>query len=164
MKFILEKGKNNTLNFLDLTIQKVKFQKKFNFNYSIYRKPTTSKLSIDYNSIHPNSHKWSNFHFLLNRLNNIPLSKNNYKKEFNIILDIAKYNNFPINKIQSLNNRIKTKLNNKKFTTLQNSKDNHEKKWVTLTYCGKVSDKISKIFNNNDVRVGFKNNNNVKKN
>ena len=35
MKFTIEKQKNNSLNFLDLTIQKIKHNKKYKLNYNI---------------------------------------------------------------------------------------------------------------------------------
>ena len=102
MKFTLERQKqNNSINYLDLTIQKIKINKKYKLNYKIYRKETTSKLSIHYESCHPSQHKLANFRFLLNRLNKIPLSKNNYKKEFNNIISIALFNKIPVKKFIS---------------------------------------------------------------
>ena len=108
IKFTIEREENNLINFLDITIQKVKFHNNFKLNFNIYRKPTTSKLSINYNSFHPTDHKLANFRFLLNRLNNIPVSKNNYK-EFSNIINIAHYNKFPVCNIYKINNKIKAK-------------------------------------------------------
>ena len=110
IQYTLEKQQNNSLNYLDLSIQKITYKHIYTFQYKIFRKPTTSKLSINYNSDHPHTHKWANFHFLLNRLNNIPLSSNNYKKEFSNILQIAKHNKFPISRIYKLNSKTKKKL------------------------------------------------------
>ena len=62
------------------------------------------KLSISNLSTHPKSHKYANYHFLLNRLNEIPLNKTNYNIELNNIIEIAKFNNFPIANIYQLNN------------------------------------------------------------
>ena len=112
----VEKQTNNNLNYLDLSIKKIKKNRKFELQYKIYRKPTTSKLSINYYSHHSNAQKSANFHFLLNRLNNIPLSKSNYKKEFHNILSIAQFNKFPISKIYNLNRKIKAKINHKNYT------------------------------------------------
>ena len=91
--FLRYKKKPKTLNFFDLKIQKIKYHAIYKFKYDIYRKPTTSKLSINFHSVHPNNHKWANFYFLLYRFNNIPLSKTSYKIEFNNILITANYNN-----------------------------------------------------------------------
>ena len=109
IKFTIEKEEKNSINYLDITIQKVKSHNNYRLNFNVYRKPTTSKLSINYNSFHPTDHKLANFRFLLHRLNNIPLSKNNYKKEFSNIINIAHYNKFPISDIYKLNNKIKAK-------------------------------------------------------
>ena len=158
LKFTLERENNNALNFLDLTITRVQQRNRTKFSYKIYRKPTTSKLAIDYNSIHPNSHKWANFRFLLNRLNNIPLSRKNYNIEFQIIKDIAKFNNFPIKQIYTMNNKIKIKLKKKQLTTLHNN-NNNKKKWTTgtLSYCGKISDRIGHLFKKNNINISYKN-------
>ena len=80
IKFTIEKENHNSINYLDITIKRIKSHKNYKFSYNIYRKPTTSKLSIDYNSYHSIEHKLANYRFLLNKLNNIPLSKSNYKK------------------------------------------------------------------------------------
>ena len=60
---------------------------------------------------------------MLNRLNQIPLSKKNYNIELNNILQIAKYNNFPITEIHKLNHNVINKITRKKITTLQNIDD-----------------------------------------
>ena len=52
----------------------------------------------------PETYKWSNFRHLLNRWNTTPLNKINYKKEFNIIKEIALHNNFSIHDVHKLNN------------------------------------------------------------
>ncbi|PSN47869.1 hypothetical protein C0J52_01233 [Blattella germanica] len=79
INFTLESEQKNTINYLDLKV----IRNKTNIEFDIYRKPTSSKASINYYSNHPSSYKFSNFHFMLNRINNIPLSKPNYKKRIN---------------------------------------------------------------------------------
>ena len=109
LKFTLETEINNTINYLDITIKR----NNHNLQFSIFRKSTTSKLSINNNSCHPEQHKIANFRFLLHRLNTIPMSKKNYRIELNNILDIAEHNNYPMYKIHRLNRNIKNKLNTK---------------------------------------------------
>mgnify|MGYP000751796836 CR=1 FL=1 len=123
-------------------------------NY-IYRKETTSKLSIHYESCHPIQHKLANFRFLLNRLNKIPLLKNDYKKEFNNIISIASFNKVPIKTIYMLNNRIKNNIRCKKYTKLNNNKDTNNN-WASIQYCGDISDKVKRIFNNNNINISYK--------
>ena len=63
IQFTIEK--QNKIIYLYLQIQKQKFQKQYKFNFDIYHKPTTTKLSINYNSLNPNSHKWANVQFFI---------------------------------------------------------------------------------------------------
>ena len=111
-------------------------------------------LTINNYSIHPKSYKYANFRFLLNRLHNIPLSKENYQAEFNNIISIAKFNHFPINKVYILNQQIENKNNLKKRTTLNNN-DNKNKIYSKLTYYGLISDKIKNIFRKYNVNIAF---------
>ena len=145
IKFTIEKEEQNSINYLDIKIQKEKWYKNYRLKFNIYRKPTTSKLSINYNSHHPIDHKLANFRCLLNRLNRIPFSKNNYKKEMANIINIAHYNNFPISHIYKLNNKIKAKNLKKQYTTLS-SNNLQNNKYVALEYCGNISEKVKKIF------------------
>ena len=85
-------------------------------------------------------------------MNNIPLSKKNYNIELKNIIQIAKFNNFPINKIQILNNQIKNKIKFRKITTLK--KDNQlSKQYYKMTYFGQISDKIKKTFNKFNIHI-----------
>ena len=103
-------------------------------------------------------HKLANFRFLLNRLNRIPLSRNNYKKEFNNIISIASFNKVPIKTIYILNNRIKNNIQCKKYTKLNNNKDINNS-WASIQYCGDISDKIKGVFNNNNINITYKTSN-----
>ena len=164
IKFTIEKEDQKTINYLDITIKRIKLHNKHILDFNIYRKPTTSKLSIDFNSHHPYEHKIANYRYLLNRLNNIPLSKNNYKKEFLNILSIAQYNNFPKAVIYKLNDKIKNNIFKKKHTTLQNNNNNNQtKNYVAIEYCGSVSDKIRRILGKNNLKVGYKTTNKIQK-
>ena len=68
-----------------------------------------------------------------------------HKKEFQNILSITEFNKLPISKIYILNNKIKSKINNRKFTKLHNINDTN-KTWGTIEYCRNISEKIGKIF------------------
>ena len=59
LKFTMEKEKNNTINFLDLTISKDFTNKQLRFN--IYRKPTTTDIVIPNRSYTNTSHKHASF-------------------------------------------------------------------------------------------------------
>ena len=66
------------------------------------------------------------YRFLINRMNSLPLSNNNKKKECNTIKTIAENSKFPLHKINKLyNNLVKQQKNNKTH------KEN--KKWAIFT-------------------------------
>lgn len=71
IQFTLEMGNNNSLNFLDLTIHKNNYQ----FKYNIYRKPTTTKITIHANLYHPNSSKMIALNAFVHKMLTIPLNK-----------------------------------------------------------------------------------------
>ena len=162
IQFTLEKQNHNkSLNFLDLTITKHKAHRTYRIQFNIFRKDTTSKLGINYYSIHPLAHKWANYRFLLHRLNNIPLTKKNYKTELNTILDIAKFNNFPTNQVLKLNKSIKNRTTLSEHTTLGIVQP-EPKTWASLNYYGETSEKIKSILQHNNINIAFRTNNNQK--
>jgi hypothetical protein len=75
IKFTIEKEVNNTINFLDLSINKADN----NLQLGIYRKPTTTDSIIHNDSCHPLEHKRAAINFLINRLNQYSLTHNNKK-------------------------------------------------------------------------------------
>lgn len=89
---------NNTIHFLDITTIKQKNKSGFN----IYRKSGSTNHSIPITSEHQNSHKLNNFKFFINRLIQTPLSKNNYNKEYNKIIQIPNENGYNRSLIKEL--------------------------------------------------------------
>ena len=73
-------------------------------------------------------------------------------------LNIAKYNKFPISKIYNLNKKIKTKINHKNYTTLNNI-NNKRKSWASLQYYKGISEKFGKIFEKHNICLDYKTNN-----
>jgi hypothetical protein len=67
----MEKEINNKINFLDLSIEKTHN----NLELGIYSKPSATDLII-HDSCHPYEHKKATINFLINRLNQYPLSYN----------------------------------------------------------------------------------------
>ena len=81
IQFTLETEVNNKLNFLDLTI--IRLDEKF--QYQIYRKLTTTDLTINAESHHPFSQKMAAYHSLIHRLLSIPLEDKDFHEELNTI-------------------------------------------------------------------------------
>ena len=67
LSFTIEEEKDNTINFLDISIYKTN-----RINFRIYRKPATTDLIIPHDSNHPHEHKTSAIRYLASRLINTP--------------------------------------------------------------------------------------------
>jgi hypothetical protein len=92
IKFTIEKEENDKINFLDLSISRIGNR----IELAIYRKPTTTDLIIPNDSCHPSEHKKNAINYLLNRINQYPITSKN-KKEESIINVILNNNNYPTN-------------------------------------------------------------------
>ena len=92
LQFTAELEENNTLNYLDITIQKTPT----NWKTAIYRKPTFTDTIIPYTSNHPTQHKYAAIKFLYNRLNTYDLLADEYQQEEDTIHNIMYNNSFPI--------------------------------------------------------------------
>jgi hypothetical protein len=143
----LELEKNNQLNFLDINLTRTDTD----FKFSIYKKPSYTDVIIPYNSCHPTQHKLAALRYFTNRLNTYPLEQTEKDKEKTIIQNIAHNNGFPTHVINKLISKPPT----------QKRPDQITKKWATLTYFGKESYHISKIFKNTKVQISFKTRNNL---
>jgi len=93
---------NNTqINFLDLCINR----KTNKLEIDIYRKPTTTDITINYLSNHPIEHKLAAYRYHINRMLTLPLTKERRTHEWKTIQNIARNNNFPNKLITTLNNK-----------------------------------------------------------
>jgi len=98
---------NNQISFLDLLITRQTHK----LDIDIYRKSTTTDTTISYMSNHPIEHKLAAYRSYINRMNNLPLSKENQKNEWQTILAIAHNNSLPANKIIKLRKQIEHRRN-----------------------------------------------------
>ena len=115
---------------------------------NIYRKPTATDTTINYQSNHPLEHKMAAYRFLINRMNSLPLSNNNKKKEWNIIKTIAENNKFPLHQTNKLySNLIKQPKNNKI--------DKENKKWAIFTYHSPAIRIITNIFKHTNINIAY---------
>jgi hypothetical protein len=82
----------------------------------IYRKPTTTGVTINNTLCHPKEHTYiATFTNWIHRLITLPLDENSKKKELNTIINIALNNGYKRNDILILYNRLKHKQNKKKL-------------------------------------------------
>jgi hypothetical protein len=134
LQFTIEKEKQKTLSFLDLTIHRKKKQ----LQYAIYRKPTYTDIIIPNSSCHPYEHKISSINYLVNRMHTYPIKTETKDEEKNIIERILQNNGYNTNIIPK---KVKQQKQNPKIDT-----QNQKTKWVTFTYNGMDTKKITKRY------------------
>lgn len=94
------------------------------------------------------------FHFLINRLNKIPLSEENYKMELDNIIHIAIENGYSKHIIEN----ILRKRERKELMGDNQKKPNNTIKWCTLPYIGEATEKVGRILQKNNYRIAYKSN------
>jgi hypothetical protein len=146
LHFTGETEQNNAISFLDITIHK----NPSNIRISIHRKPTFTDTIIPYTSNHPAQHKYAAVSFLYNRLNSYQLQTAEYRQEENTIHNILHNNSFAI--LPKKTNRQNTPHPLNILTT---------QSWATLTYTGKETTYIAKLFKHTNVKIAYRTNNNL---
>jgi hypothetical protein len=96
---------NGCINFLDLTISR----NNTHLEKDIYRKPTTTDITIRFTSNHPNKHKLAAYRHHIERMLCLPLKTTQREREWLTILHIAHQNGFPRTIIHKLRHQIKHK-------------------------------------------------------
>jgi len=151
MKFTAETEPNNSINYLNITIQKTLT----NWVTSIYRKPTFTDTIIP-SSNHPAQHKYTVIRDLHNRLNTYYLQKKEYNEEMNSIHVIMLNNGFPIH-------THKTPTCKHPTMTSDTQTDNTTHKWVSLTYIGKETTFITNLFKKTNLKIALKTNTTIQR-
>lgn len=107
LKFTVEIETNKKCIFLDLTLNRNR--KSITLEFSIYHNPTHTLRIIPYSSNHCISHKRPALISNLLKLINTPTSKVEYKKEINIIQQIAFANGYSKDVVGCIFNKMTNK-------------------------------------------------------
>jgi hypothetical protein len=75
----------------------------------VYRKPTTTDVTINNTSSHPKENKLEAFKNWIHRLLMLPLNENNKKKELNTVINISLNNGYKKNNNLTLYNQLNHK-------------------------------------------------------
>ena len=145
LSFTAEVESDNTINYLDISIQKTPTGLKT----AIFRKPTFSDTIIPYTSNHPTQHKFAAPRFLYNRLNSYNLHRQQFDNELNVIHNILHNNSFPIMSHKHRHNH----------NTTHEQRTQPKRKWATFTYIGKETLHITNAFRHTDLKIAFRTNN-----
>ncbi|KAJ8961707.1 hypothetical protein NQ318_021307 [Aromia moschata] len=137
IKFTYEVGHNEQLSFLDVLVIK----------NSENKKKTATLRYIPNESHHPFQHKMASFNFLIHRLLNVPLSKERFEHEKQLIKNIAKNNN--VDSVHLIDKLIRK---HKFERTLYNSttflRDTDNSKFTSLPCEPKFTRGLDTIFKN----------------
>ena len=155
LKFTPTLEHNNTINFLDLLI----IRHPTHIDIDIYRKPTTTDTTINYNSNHPTEHKMAAYRYLINRMLTLPLSNEKKSSEWKTIQTIANKNNFPGHHITKMKAHISHKTRNQTQANPPSNKNN--KKWAIFTYHSPKVRMITNLFKHTEITIAYKSTNTI---
>jgi hypothetical protein len=93
-------------------------------------------------------HKLAAFRFMINRLNNLPLTPETRQQEESVIRHVATSNVYPVKLIQ-----LKQNIAIKDDHITQNNQQTQ--KWVTFKFHSPLIGKITNIFKNTNIRIAF---------
>ena len=148
LKFTLEQEVDNKLNFLDLTLVKTDI----NISFNIYRKPTTTDTINPMDSCNPHEHKLAAIRYFLNRANTYDLNTISKQAEMDTIKHILRNNMYEVSILNSLN---------RKKPNPKQELDHPRQKWVRLTYIGRETRLVTKLFRHTQVKIAYTTNNNL---
>ena len=155
IKFKMSTEKNNTINYLDISICRNN-----NIDISIYRKSTSTDTTIQLSSNHPYGHEIAAFTYYtrIHRMIPLPITKKSKQEEWKAILARAKNNGYPLNTI----NNLKTRLIAKKQKQQQNlTKISDDKKGVTFTYFSPIIRRTTNLFKQANLNIAFRTTNTI---
>jgi len=140
------------MNYLDLLITRNPTK----LGISIFRKPASTDTTINFYSNHLLEHKLAACRFHTERMFTLPLGEEQRQEEWESIKQIAHNNNYPINLLQKLKQRIQRKLSHLKLPSKSS-----DTKWATFTYTTLQISKITNIFKQTNMKIAYKTNNTI---
>lgn len=145
-------AKEKEIHFLDISIS----NKSGKHEFGIFRKPTQSDLIIPASSNHPWTQKMAGFHSMINRLINIPLSKNKFEKEKRIIKQLAQKNGY---KEKTIDNMIKKKFKRKNEKDFK--KEITKKEYICTPFNTSIHKALRKTFHSTKFNLAYTTKNNA---
>ena len=122
---------------------------------NIYRKPTSTDITIHHNSNHPQDHKDAAYRYYIHRMTAVPNTDGAKTQEKKYILNTAKHNGFPMQHINMIKKEI-AKNKDKQNKANDTQEEQTQKKWATFIYHSPIIRKVTNLFRNTDVRIAFK--------
>jgi len=95
---------------------------------SIYRKPTSTNITIQHTSNHPQDHKDAAYRYYINRMITLPNTERARIQERKYILSTAQHNGFPMHKIIDMEKKEIAKNRDKRSKTNETQEKQVQKK------------------------------------
>ena len=130
LEFKITLETNNSINYLDMTI--IRSTKRMEIN--IYRKPTSTDITIHHNSNHPQDHKDAAYRYYIHRMTALPNTDGAKTQEKKYILSTAKHNGFPKRHIINMIKKEIAKNKVKQNKASDTPEEQTQKKWATFIY------------------------------
>ena len=119
--------------------------------FKVYRKNTHTDKYLDFNSIHPLTHKESVIRSLFER--SYKLCDDSFlQEEHKHLNEVLQANNYP----RSVINKVKNKISNRQNSTNNNGQQNSNLKYASAPYLVKTSEKVSKLLKPFNIRLAHK--------
>lgn len=152
IKFTAVPEVDGKLEFLDLQL----IRKSNKVEVAVFHKPTSTKRLIPSTSHCPIQHKMAAFHSMAHRISCLPLSVQNYKKEYDYMVDSAIVNGYEKSMIDRIIKKHADKIRKSNSSTLfSQSKLNDEVKRVRVTYAPRVTNKLKSTFRNKKMEMVY---------
>ncbi|XP_044757744.1 uncharacterized protein LOC123315905 [Coccinella septempunctata] len=136
IQFTIEKEKNNSINFLDITI----IRNNNKLETKLYRKPTNTDWILDYNSAHSERQKRAIITNYIDRA--IKVASPRYRPTIlEETITLLTKNNYPINKIK----RILKHRTHKLYNTLDTTTKKEPTTYIPIPNIPQLSEKIENI-------------------
>jgi len=123
---------------------------------SVYRKPTSTNVTIQHTSNHPQDHKYAAYRYYINRMITLLNTERARIQERKYILSTARHNGFPTHKIIDMEKKERAKNKDKRTKTNDTQERQVQKKWVTFTYHSPIIRRVTNLFNNTEIPIAFK--------
>jgi len=146
---------NAQVNFLDLLV--LITRKATDLIIDIYRKPTTTDITINYISNHPIENKLATYRHYINKILSLPPDKESRNNEWETILNIARNNNFPYKLIINFKHQLQRNTTHHKTSNKENKNNT---KRATFTYHSPKVKKVTYLFKHTNLKITFKSNSN----
>jgi hypothetical protein len=91
------------------------------------------------------------FRHHISRMYSLPLAPGKKQKEWELIQQIARNNNFPQNLVQKLNRQIQHKIDHAQ------TEERDKTTWTTFTYYSPKIRKITNLFKHTNIGIAFRN-------